>query len=88
MGDITENQQIWGRKGQTLVRKYRCSGGRRKGRIVSTPTACHAAPNVARSARMKVTRARLGKIMARKAKRTRKVNPASKRLAQGLNRRR
>lgn len=85
---MNEAQQIWGRKGQTLVRKYRCSSGKRKGRIVSTPTACHAAPNVKRSAQMKITRARLGKVMARKAKRTRKVNPASKKLAQGMNRRR
>jgi hypothetical protein len=85
---MQEAKQIWGRKGQTLVRKYRCSGGKRHGRIVSSPTACHAAPNVARSARMKVTRARLGKVMARRAKRTKRINPASKRLAQGLNKRR
>jgi len=36
---------------------------------------------------MKITRARLGKVMARRAKRTRRVNPASKRLSQGMNRR-
>lgn len=84
---MNEARQIWGRKGSSLVRKYRCTGGKRKGRIVTSPTACHAAPNVKRSASMKVTRARLGKIMARKAKRTRKINPASKKLAQGMNRR-
>ena len=84
---MNEAKQIWGRKGQTLVRKYRRSGGKRHGRIVSTPSACHAAPNAKRSAQMKVTRARLGKVMARRAKRTKRVNPASKRLAQGMNKR-
>ena len=28
-------KQIWGRKGKALVRKFRCSGGKRHGRIVS-----------------------------------------------------
>jgi len=84
---MNETKQIWGRKGSALVRKYRCSGGKRHGRIVSSPTACHAAPNVKRSAQMKITRARLGKVMARRAKRTKRVNPASKRLSQGMNKR-
>lgn len=84
---MNEATQIWGRKGQTLVRKYRCTSGNRKGRIVTSPTACHAAPNVKRSAQMKITRARLGKVMSRRAKRTKRVNPASKKLAQGMNKR-
>ena len=42
---MNETKQIWGRKGSTLVRKYRCSSGARKGRIVSSPTACFGAPN-------------------------------------------
>ena len=32
--DLNE-KQIWGRRGKKLVRKYRCMGGRRKGRIVA-----------------------------------------------------
>ena len=35
-------KQIWGRNGNKVVRKYRCSGGRRNGRIVSKMTACFA----------------------------------------------
>ena len=75
---MNETKQIWGRKGSTLVRKYRCSSGARKGRIVSSPTACFGAPNPKKSAQMKRTRARLSKQMARRARRTRKINPASK----------
>lgn len=75
-----EEKQIWGRKGTTLVRKYRCMSGNRKGRIVSTPTACFAAPDIKKRAKMKQTQARLGKRMARKAKRTKRTNPASIRL--------
>ena len=28
-----EEKQIWARKGTNLVRKYRCTGGQRHGRI-------------------------------------------------------
>ena len=82
-----EEKQVWARKGTTLVRKYRCSGGTRKGRIVASPTQCFAPVDVKQRALMKRTRARLGKKMARKAKKTKRTNPASIRLNKGkLNR--
>ena len=77
---------IWGRSGNNVVRKYRCSSGRRKGRIVSKMAQCFAAPNVKASQRLKRTKARVGGRMAKKAKRTKKTNPASKRV-QALNKR-
>ena len=80
-----DEKLIWGRNGNKVVRKYRCSGGKRHGRIVSKPAACFAAPNVKASVRMKKTKARLGGRMARKAQRTKRVNPASKRV-RALNR--
>ena len=43
--DLTE-KQIWGRRGKKLVRKYRCMGGKRKGRIVAQMAQCFAAPNI------------------------------------------
>lgn len=79
-----EEKQIWARKGTNLVRKYRCSGGTRHGRIVAEPTQCFAPINVKQRALMKRTRARLGKKMARKANKTKRTNPASIRL-KGLN---
>ena len=84
--DLTE-KQIWGRKGSKIVRKYRCVSGKRKGRIVSQMSACFAAPNMKKKISMKKTRARLGGKMMRKAKRTKRTNPASRTLAR-LNKRR
>ena len=74
--DLTE-KQIWGRRGKKLVRKYRCSSGQRQGRIVSNMAQCFAAPNIKKKLSMKRTRARLGARMARKARRTKRTNPAS-----------
>jgi|TARA_B110000305_G_C18968734_1_gene416131 hypothetical protein len=74
--DLTE-KQIWGRRGKKLVRKYKCTSGTRQGRIVSKIAQCFAAPNIKKKISMKRTRARLGARMARKAKRTKRINPAS-----------
>lgn len=82
-----EEKQIWGRRGTKLVRKYRCtSSGHRKNRIVATPAQCFAPIDTKKRAVMKRTRARLSAKMARRAKRTKRTNPASIRLAKGLNR--
>jgi len=74
----------WARTGKKVVRKYRCSSGQRKGRVVSSITQCYAAPNPKKRAQLKRTKARLGKRQARKAKRTKRINPASRRV-QALN---
>ena len=73
-------KQIWGRRGSTTVRKYRCTSGMRKGRIVATAAQCFAAPNIKARFALKRTRAKLGKKMTRKAQRTKRTNPASRRL--------
>jgi|TARA_R110000851_G_scaffold86833_2_gene189019 hypothetical protein len=80
-----EEKQVWARKGKTLVRKYRCTGGKRKGRVVATPGQCFAAPDMKKRALFKRTKARLGKRMSRKAQKTKRTNPASIRLGKGLN---
>jgi len=88
VNEITQidEKQIWGRRGKKLVRKYRCSSGQRKGRIVANIAQCFASPNVKAKMAMKRTRARLGARMARKARRTKRTNPASVALKR-LNRR-
>ena len=73
-------KQIWGRRGSTTVRKYRCTSGMRKGRIVATAAQCFAAPNIKARFNMKRTRARVGKKMVRLARRTKRTNPASRRV--------
>lgn len=80
-------KQIWGRRGKKLVRKYRCMSGQRKGRIVAKMAQCYAAPNLKARMSLKRTKARLGPRMARKAKRTKRINPASIALSR-LNKRR
>ena len=78
-----EEKQVWARKGTKLVRKYRCTGGIRTGRIVAQPTQCFAPIDTKQRALMKRTRSRLGSKMARKAKKTKRTNPASIRLNKG-----
>jgi len=82
-----DEKQVWARKGKSVTRKYRCSSGRRKGRVVSKMQQCFAPLNLKASVRLKQTKKKQGARMARKAKRTKRINPASKRLKQ-LNRRR
>ena len=81
-----DEKQVWARSGKSVVRKYRCISGRRKGRVVSKLAQCFAAPDLKKSKTMKVMKARLGPRLARKIKRTKKINPASKRV-QSLNKR-
>jgi hypothetical protein len=79
--EIFENELdeglAWAKQGNKVVRKYRCTMGPRKGRIVKDLGQCSAAPDIAKRHRLKVTKARLGGRMARKAKRTKRINPAS-----------
>jgi hypothetical protein len=77
--DITE-KMAWAKRGNKVVRKYRCSTGTRAGRIVSNIGQCFAAPDIKKRIKLKLTKARLGSRMTRKAKRTKRVNPASKRV--------
>jgi len=81
-----DEKQIWARKGSSLVRKFRCTGGKKHGRIVPSPTACFTPIDIKKRAKMKITRARLGAKMARKSRKTKRTNPASIRL-KSLNKR-
>lgn len=82
--DQLDEKQVWARSGQKVVRKFRCSGGQRKGRVVSNMAQCFAAPDVKKRTRFKLTKARLGPRITRKAKRTKRINPASRRV-QAMN---
>lgn len=82
-----DEKQVWARSGKKVVRKYRCSSGKRKGRVVAKMSQCFAAPDVKKRTKLKQTKLRLGPRMTRKAKRTKRINPASRRV-QAMNRRR
>lgn len=86
--DIEEGaKMIWARSGKKLVRKYRCTAGMRKGRIVSSPSKCGAPKDIKKRQKMKQTRLAKGARMMRKARKTKRTDPVSKRL-QRLNVRR
>lgn len=83
--EFISEKQVWARSGKKVVRKYRCTGGQRKGRVVSNMAQCFAAPNLKARQTLKRTKARLGAKMIRKARKTKRVNPASRRV-QSMNR--
>ena len=77
-----------GASGKAKVKmKWRCETGNRAGRIVAEPSQCGAAINTAKRAAMKKTRARTKVAQARRAKKTKKMNVASK-IMQALNKHR
>ena len=86
VNEILGEKQVWARSGQSVVRKYRCASGRRNGRVVSNPAQCFAPVDIKKRLTLKKTKAKLGSKLARKAKKTKRVNPASKRV-QSMNKR-
>jgi hypothetical protein len=83
---ITETQLVWKRNPRTgkVVLKWRCTTGPKKNRTVSNAQDCSAAPDLAQQQKFKQTRAKTKVRQARRAKKTKRVNPASK-LAARLN---
>jgi hypothetical protein len=75
----------FGSKGGKVTRKYRCTAGKRKGRVVAKMATCNAPIKLAKSLSMKRTKARLGGVMKVKRKQTMRTNPVSK-AKQRLNR--
>ena len=71
-------------KSSAVKMKFRCTSGPRKSRIVAHPNQCFAHPDIAQAQRMKKTRARTAPAQARKTKRAKKLNVAS-RLISRLN---
>lgn len=85
--DNISEKQVWARSGKKVVRKYRCTTGNRKGRVVAKIAQCFAAPDIKKRMVLKRTKAKFGKRMIGKTKRTKRMNPASRRV-QAMNRRR
>ncbi len=63
---------IWGRKGGRTARRYRCTAGIRKGRIVGNPSTCTKPKNLKRSLSFKRTLAQKGSALRLKAGRTKR----------------
>lgn len=77
---------VWGKSGSKMVRKYRCTSGQRKGRVVAKPSTCSAPINVKKSASFKKTRAMKSKPMSIKGNRTKRAYKVSRRVKR-LNKR-
>jgi hypothetical protein len=63
---------IWGRKGGRMARRYRCTAGIRKGRIVASVATCNKPKNVKQSLAMKKNISRRGAQMRLKTSRTKR----------------
>jgi len=81
---VVEAQLVWARKGNKIARKFRCAVGQRAGRVVSDPSQCSKPIDIKKRITLRKTKARMGARMARKAQRTKRMNPASK-AVQRLN---
>jgi hypothetical protein len=77
-------KQVWGRGKKGLVRRYRCTDGPKKGRVVAKPSTCGTGLGQQKSVNLKTTRRTKGKAQSIKRSVTMK-RPTSKRL-QKINR--
>lgn len=77
---VVEAKMVWARSGNSVKRKFRCTFGKRLGRVVSNPSQCSAPIDLKKRFTLRRTKAQKGARMARKAKRTKRINPASRRI--------
>lgn len=79
---ITESATTtFGRSKGKVVRKYRCTSGSRKGRIVAKASTCNAPINIKSKLTMKKTRARKSPMIGIKTKFQKRMGAQSKRIA-------
>ena len=83
---IFEARMVWRKVGNKIKRAVGCTAGRREGRVVSKPSQCNAPIDYKKRISLKRTKSRFGARMAKKARRTKRFNTISKRVAK-LNRR-
>ncbi len=82
---LVETKMVWAKRGNKVARKYRCTFGNRKGRVVADPSQCSKPVDMKKRFTLRRTKAQKGSRMARKAQRTKRTNPASK-MVKALNR--
>lgn len=78
--EIVTEKVAWKRRGNKLKRQFRCSSGPRKGRVVANPGQCFKPIDIKKRLTLRKTKARMGSRLQRKAGRTKKFNPISRRL--------
>jgi hypothetical protein len=81
VADITEGAvSVLSKRGNKMVRKYRCTSGIKKGRIVAKPATCTTAINVKKSVGLKKTKRRKGRLIGIKSRFAKRNNPTSRRI--------
>lgn len=79
-----EAKMVWARRGDKITRKYRCTLGQRKHKIVANPSQCFANINMKQRFNMKRLHAQQGYKISKKSLRTKKFSPKSK-ILRSLN---
>ena len=77
---VVEGRMVWRKMGNTIKRAVRCTSGRRKGRVVANAAQCSKPIDIKKRMTLRRTKARIVKRIAFKARRTKRTNPASRRL--------
>lgn len=77
--ELFEASQVWSKSGTKSVRKYRCTSGVRKGRVMSSPSACNKPLDVHKSKSFKQTKSKKLPQIKFKSRMTKRSNPASTR---------
>jgi hypothetical protein len=78
--EIVTEKIAWKRRGNVLKKQFRCSSGPRKGRVVANPGQCFKPIDIQKRLTLRKTKAKMGSRATRKAGRTKKFNPISRRL--------
>jgi hypothetical protein len=75
---VESSVMAWGKKGDKIVKRYRCLSGPRKNRLVNAPADCSKTIDPKKRIQLKKTMAKMGKRIARKAGKTKRIDPVSK----------
>jgi|TARA_B110000908_G_scaffold4713_1_gene6097 hypothetical protein len=78
---VSEAKVVFAKRGNSVARKFRCTVGPRKGRVVAKPGQCAAPINLKKRFILKRTKAAKGARMNKKAQRTKRLSPASRIVA-------
>ena len=81
---VVDEKIAWKKRGNKVVKQFRCTSGSRKGRIVASPAQCFKPIDIKRRLTLRKTKAKMGSRAARKSNRTKKFNPVSRR-AKAMN---
>lgn len=72
---------VYARSGNKVIKKYRCTSGKRKGKLVATPQGCFGPIDIKKRMRMRRLRKQQERKIALRTKRTKETNPISKQVA-------